>query len=237
MSLFTKKAENSVATNTVTLPSFTPNANRLLLVLTWTYDTNVTSVTGHGTWQQIAVQHAGSIASPVILSIWGCITSSSPSAGSVVVTHSAANDIYAAVFECDAAYGGVDIATAIPKVATNYDTTQNASADLVSFVNQDSATALAVIANMVTTTATPQGSLSADLVLDDIFLYSTADQIAKPTISQSPFGHIWGAIAMEIAKASSGPGPQPDVVVSQNPAANAMVNIGSAVDVVMGPAP
>lgn len=132
----------SVGTTTV-IPSFTPNANTLLLCWVAVGGAGtVTGITGHGTWSQIAVE-AGWGGNSNNLYLWGCITGSSPSASAVTITTPGSYGASAAgCFEIGGADVSSTVANAIVQSGSSSQYNSARSVTLSAFADAGNATVL-----------------------------------------------------------------------------------------------
>lgn len=84
---FSKVGEATTNYNTsLTIPSFTPTANSLLILSVYTGSTNAHTVTGHGTWTKIEENTTTDN-----FTVWAVLTGGSPSASTIQVNYSGGN--------------------------------------------------------------------------------------------------------------------------------------------------
>ena len=78
----TNRGEAQAYSSNVTIPAFTPGADRLLVLYIFRQNsTAINSVTGHGTWEYVTDILFGGRRS----SIYVCLTSSTPSSSDIVI--------------------------------------------------------------------------------------------------------------------------------------------------------
>lgn len=196
--------------------AFTPNANRLLLCLTAFPEAgaSVSGIVGHGTWSAI-----NTIASATNkITLWGCITSGSPSSGTVTVSHSSASSLVH-VFEVSAGYGAASVAASIVQSATLAEyvtatpTDHEISVTLAAFANASNLTLIVVSVSGSLSTFTEQGSLTQDYEINtspySINMSSLEGADTSPSVLSTSDYINQCAIAMEIAVVGGGGGTPP----------------------------
>ena len=203
----TSRGSNSGTGTTDTIASFTPGANRLLLVIYSTYlDNTVSSISGHGTWSQIA---ATTPVAGTLLEVWGCITSGSPSASTVVVTKSVSDVSNSICVELSADYSDTTVAASIVQSAVageyqgpavgSYGVTLASFADATNNLTMLCVTHL----NSGSSAWTPQGSLTEDIEANeaenDTEVSSVVGEDTTPASANGDTNAFWHRIGLEIA--------------------------------------